>query len=64
MEYYLAISPNIEKENNIIFKAKNLKNAKHILKNRIQKDSILQQVKLIELKTGIEKNYYIEKKII
>jgi hypothetical protein len=48
---------------NIIFKAKNLKNAKHILKNRIQKDSILQQVKLIELKTGIEKNYYIEKNI-
>ena len=49
MQYYLAISPNIEIENNIIIRANNLKHAKETLSKRISKDTILQQVKLIEL---------------
>jgi hypothetical protein len=61
MQYYLAISPNIEIENNIIIRANNLKHAKETLSKRISKHTILQQVKLIELKTGFEKNYFIEK---
>ena len=62
MKNYLAISPNIPITNCIIFNAGNFKHAKEILKMRILPDTILQEVKIIELETAKEKKFFIEHK--
>ena len=61
MKKYLAICPNTQLNDNLIFNALNFKNAKEILKSYIKKDTMFQEVKLIELDTMISKQYFIEK---
>jgi hypothetical protein len=60
MKQYLALCPNINIESNLIFDAPNFEHAKKILMLRIKKDTILQEVKLIELDTLKTKTYFIE----
>jgi hypothetical protein len=61
MKKYLALCPNIPVESNLIFEASDFEHAKKILMLRIKKDTILQEVKLIELDTLNTKTYFIEK---
>ena len=61
MKKYLAICPNTILNDNLIFNALNFKDAKDILKSYIKKDTMFQEVKLIELDTMISKQYFIEK---
>jgi hypothetical protein len=60
MKQYLAISPNILPSDCIIFNASDFKHAKKILKLRIKSSTVLTEVKLIELNSAIEKNYFIK----
>ena len=61
MYQYLALTPNIPSEKNIIFHAEDFKDAKNILKSKIKKDTMFQEVTLIELHTLKTKTYFIEK---
>lgn len=61
MKKYLALCPNIPSENNLILDASNFDNAKKILMLRIKKDTMFQDVTLIELDTLKTKTYFIEK---
>lgn len=61
MKQYLALSPNIKTDSNLIFDALDFKYAKKILTSRIKIDTILQQVTLIELNTLKTKTYFIQK---
>jgi hypothetical protein len=61
MKKYLALCPNIPSENNLILDAQNFDNAKKILMLRIKKDTMFQDVTLIELDTLKTKTYFIEK---
>ena len=61
MKKYLAICPNTSLNDNLIFNALNFKDAKEILKSYIKKDTMFQEVKLIELDTMNSKQYFIEK---
>jgi hypothetical protein len=58
---YLAWTPNISPDSNIIIEAQNFSDAKKILMGRIKKDTMFQEVKLMELETLITKSYFIEK---
>jgi|LauGreSuBDMM15SN_2_FD.fasta_scaffold2070545_1 hypothetical protein len=61
MKKYLALCPNTPSETNIIFEALNFEYAKNILKTKIKKDTMYQDVTLIELDTLKTKTYFIEK---
>ena len=61
MKKYLALCPNIPSENNLILDAPNFDYAKKMLISRIKKDTMFQDVTLIELHTLKTKTYFIEK---
>ena len=61
MNQYLALTPNIPTDKNIIFHAKDFNEAKKILKSYIKQDTMFQEVTLIELTTMATKTYFIEK---
>ena len=60
MKKYLAICPNTTFDNNLLFNAINFKDAKKNLRSYIKKDTIFQEVKLIELDTMTSKTYLIK----
>ena len=61
MKKYLALCPNIPSENNLILDAPDFDYAKKMLMLRIKKDTMFQDVTLIELDTLKSKKYFIEK---
>jgi len=61
MKKYLAIIPNLSSDKNLIFTASNFDHAKITLKSYIKKDTMFQDIKLIELDTLKTKIYFIEK---
>lgn len=61
MYQYLALTPNIPTDKNIIFHAEDFNDAKNILKSLIKKNTMYHEVTLIELHTLKTKNYFIEK---
>jgi hypothetical protein len=61
MKKYLALCPNIPSENNLILDAIDFDSAKKRLMLRIKKDTMFQDVTLIELDTLKTKTYFIEK---
>ena len=61
MKKYLALCPNIPSENNLILNAPDFDYAKKMLVSRIKKDTMFQDVTLIELHTLKTKTYFIEK---
>jgi hypothetical protein len=61
MKKYLALCPNIPSENNLILDAPDFDSAKKILMLRIKKNTMFQDVILIELDTLKTKTYFIEK---
>jgi hypothetical protein len=61
MKKYLALCPNIPSENNLILDAPDFDYAKKMLMLRIKKDTMFQDVTLIELDTLKTKKYFIEK---
>ena len=61
MKKYLALCPNIPSENNLILDAPDFNYAKKMLMLRIKKDTMFQDVTLIELDTLKTKKYFIEK---
>jgi len=61
MKKYLALCPNIPSENNLILDASDFDSAKKRLMLRIKKDTMFQDVTLIELDTLKTKTYFIEK---
>jgi hypothetical protein len=61
MKEYLAITPNTHFNSNLIFYAKNFKQAKKELKHHIREDTMYQEVSLIELSSMKSKKYFIEK---
>ena len=61
MKKYLALCPNIPSENNLILDAPDFDSAKKRLMLRIKKDTMFQDVTLIELDTLKTKIYFIEK---
>jgi hypothetical protein len=58
---YLAWTPNILPDSNIIIEAPNFDFAKKILMKRIKPDTMFQEVRLMELETLVTKSYFIEK---
>jgi hypothetical protein len=58
---YLAWTPNISPNSNIIIEAPNFEFAKKILMTRIKSDTMFQEVRLMELETLITKSYFIER---
>jgi hypothetical protein len=60
MKKYLALCPNIPSENNLILDAIDFDSAKKRLMLRIKKDTMFQDVTLIELDTLKTKTYFIE----
>jgi hypothetical protein len=58
---YLAWTPNISTDSNIIIEAPNFDFAKKILITRIKSDTMFQEVRLMELETLTIKSYFIEK---
>jgi hypothetical protein len=61
MKKYLALCPNIPSENNLILDAPDFDYAKKMLMLRIKKNTMFQDVILIELDTLKTKKYFIEK---
>jgi hypothetical protein len=61
MKKYLALCPNIPSENNLILDAIDFNSAKKRLMLRIKKNTMFQDVTLIELDTLKTKTYFIEK---
>lgn len=61
MKKYLAWTPNISPDSNIIIEAPDFSIAKQILIGRIKSDTMFQEVKLMELDTLETKSYFIEK---
>jgi hypothetical protein len=61
MKKYLAWTPNILPESNLIIEANDFLTAKKILIRRIKSDTMFQEVRLMELDTLITKSYFIEK---
>ena len=58
---YLVIAPNISSDNNILFDATDFNHAKKVLITFLKKDTINQEIKLIELNTMRSKSYFIVK---
>jgi hypothetical protein len=61
MKKYLAWTPNISIESNLIIEAHDFLTAKKILIRRIKSDTMFQEVRLMELDTLKTKSYFIEK---
>lgn len=61
MKKYLALCSNIPSENNLILDAIDFNSAKKRLMLRIKKNTMFQDVTLIELDTLKTKTYFIEK---
>lgn len=61
MKKYLAWTPNISIESNLIIEAHDFSTAKKILIRRIKSDTMFQEVRLMELDTLKTKSYFIEK---
>ena len=62
MKKYLAWTPNISPESNLIIEAPDFSAAKKTLITRIKSDTMFQEVRLMELNTLETKSYFIEKK--
>jgi hypothetical protein len=61
MQQYLAITANSLSDNNIMFESNNFKAATSHLKKLIKKDTMFQEIKLVELNSMLSRTFFINK---